>query len=62
MAMLKLAKDDPQKELEFEVKCALLISPEDRIHKLLILSQSILRLAKKYADRRTYQIIKRPVR
>ena len=31
MDLLKLEKDDFQKELEFEVKCALQISPEERL-------------------------------
>lgn len=62
MPILKLDKDDPQKELEFEVKCALQLSLEDRIHKLLLLSERIMRLAKQYETRRPYQIIKRPAR
>lgn len=61
MPVLKLEKDDPQKELEFEVRCALKVKPEDRIHKLLLLSKRMLRLAHRYEDRRPYQIIKRPV-
>ena len=62
MPMLKLDKDDPQKELEFEVKCALQLTLKDRIQKMLMLSQRMLKVAKRYADQRTYQIIKRPVR
>lgn len=31
MSILKLDKDDPQKELEFEVKCALMETPEKRL-------------------------------
>ncbi len=57
--MLSLDKDDPQKELEFEVKCNLEIKQGDRIHKMLDLTKSMLRLAKKYEDRKSYQIIKR---
>ncbi|MDO8527843.1 MAG: hypothetical protein Q7T03_09175 [Deltaproteobacteria bacterium] len=59
MPILKLDKDDPQKELEFEVKCGLAIRPEDRIHKLLEHTKAMLRLAKRYEDRRPSQIIKR---
>lgn len=62
MPMLKLDKDDPQKELEFEVRCALQIRQVDRIRQLLALSQTMLKLAKQYADKRPYQIIKRPSR
>lgn len=61
MPMLKLAKDDPKKELEFNVKCALAMSQNDRIHKLLLLSEAMLKLAKRHETRRPYQIIKRPV-
>lgn len=31
--MLKLDKHDPQKELEFEVRCALMMTPEERLEK-----------------------------
>ncbi|MBI4211359.1 MAG: hypothetical protein HY540_01855 [Deltaproteobacteria bacterium] len=60
--MLKLDKDDPQAELEFEVKCALEYTQAERIHKMLDLTKTILKLAGKYADRKTPQIIKRPSR
>ncbi|MBF0491617.1 MAG: hypothetical protein HQM15_02410 [Deltaproteobacteria bacterium] len=59
MPMLILDKEDLQKELEFEVKCALTIKPEDRIKKLHLLSEHVLKLAGKYETRRPYQIIKR---
>lgn len=62
MPMLKLDKHDPQKELEFEVRCALMMTLADRIHKMLLHSQAMLKLAKQYATRRPYQIIKRPAR
>lgn len=62
MPMLKLAKHDPKKELEFEVSCALAYSPDQRIHKLIILTKEMLKLAGKYEDRKTSQIIKRPAR
>lgn len=61
MPVLKLEKDDPMRELEFEVKCALAMSQEDRIHKLLLLSESMLRLAKRHETRRPDQIVKRPL-
>ena len=60
--MLKLDKHDPQKELEFEVRCALMIKQADRIRQLLALSQTMLKLAKQYADKRPRQIVKRPSR
>lgn len=62
MPLLKLEKDDPQKELEFEVRCALLMSQGDRIKKQLLLAERILRTAKKYEVRRPHQIIKRSAR
>ena len=62
MALLKLDKHDPRRELEFEVKCALRLTQQDRIHKLILLSQAMLKLAKQYENRRPYQIIKREVR
>lgn len=31
MPLLKLDKDDPQKELEFEVACELKLTPEERL-------------------------------
>ncbi len=61
MPILKLDKDDPQKELEFEVKCALQLSLKDRIKKMLMLSARMLKVAKKYGNQRPYQIIKRPI-
>lgn len=39
MAILKLAQDDPKKELEFEVRAALQMIQGDRIHKMLELSK-----------------------
>jgi len=61
MPILKLDKDDPKKELEFDVKCGLEVKQGDRIRKLLMFSESLLKLAKKYAAQRPYQIIKRPL-
>lgn len=60
--ILKLDKDDPQKELEFEVRCALLMTQGDRIKKQLLLTERVMRTAKKYEVRRPYQIIKRETR
>ena len=57
--MLKLDKDDPKKELEFEVSCSLNYSMSERLHKLLLISAQILKLAKKYENRKTTQVIKR---
>lgn len=59
MPMLKLSKDDPKKELEFEVSCALAYTVSERLHKLLALSKQMLKLAKKYENRKPPQIIKR---
>jgi len=33
MPILKLDKHDPQKELEFEVRCALMKTPEERLQE-----------------------------
>lgn len=62
MPLLKLDQDDPEKEREFEIKCALELTPEERIHKLLMHSEAMLKLAKRYENRRTYQVIKRELR
>ena len=62
MPLLKLAKHDPQKELEFNVRCALALPQDINIHKMLQLAETLLRLAKKYASQKPYQIIKRPLR
>jgi len=59
MPILKLKKDDPQRELEFEVLCSLKYSIAQRLHKLLILSERMLKMANKYEDRKTPKIIKR---
>lgn len=59
MPILKLDKDDPKKELEFDIKCSLQYTIPQRIHQMLELSQRMLRLAKQYEDRRSPQIIKR---
>ncbi len=59
MPMLKLDKHDPQKELEFDVACSLSYTVAQRVHRLLELSQRILKLAKKYEIRRSPQVLKR---
>lgn len=62
MPILKLKKDDPKRELEFEVECDLSYSISERLHKLLILSKRFLKLAGRYEDRRPPQVIKRKAR
>lgn len=59
MPILKLKKHDPKKELEFEIECSLKYSVSQRMHRILSLSEEILKLAKKYENRKTTQIIKR---
>lgn len=57
--ILKLDKDDPAKELDFDVRCALERPLAMRIHVMLEVSRRMLMLARKYADRRSYKIIQR---
>jgi hypothetical protein len=57
--ILKLDKDDPEKELDFDVRCALERPVAMRISVMLEVSRRMLVLARKYADRRAYKIIQR---
>ena len=60
MALLKLAKDDPQKELEFEVKCALTENPEERLRRWLAWNIDMLTwFYKLHGHQTTPQIVKR---
>lgn len=61
MPMLKLDKDDPQKELEFEVRCALMMTPEERLKEWYEWNIKMLKwFEKRYGSERSPKIIKRP--
>lgn len=62
MPLLKLDPNDTEQELQFNIRSELQLSMEQRVRRLIELSQRILKLAGKYADRRTPQIIKREAR
>lgn len=59
MPILKLSKHDPKKELEFDVRCHLELSVEQRLKMLWLLSLDTLKLAKLYAPRKALTIVKR---
>lgn len=62
MHLLKLEKDDPERELEFEVKCGLEIPPDERLQHWLEWNLTMLDFIKKQQNesRKTPQIVKRP--
>ena len=51
MPLLKLDKDDPQKELEFEVKCALEQDPSVRLDRWLEWNIDMLKFAEENQKR-----------
>lgn len=61
MPLLKLDKDDPEKELEFEVKCSLEYTPEERLERWIDWNISMLKFAEQqsHEDRNPDKIIKR---
>ena len=68
MPLLKLEKDDPQKELEFDIKCALEVNPEMRLEKWwewniqmlnFIAQQHPEALLRDYGHQNSSQVIKR---
>ncbi|MBI2082735.1 MAG: hypothetical protein HYT76_04115 [Deltaproteobacteria bacterium] len=65
MPILKLEKDDPQKELEFEVKCALEQTPEQRLERWYEWNINLLKFAQErrkalFGPEETPKIVKRP--
>lgn len=62
MPLLKLKKDDPQKEMEFEVQCSLQMLPEERLRYWLEWNLTMLKFMKQqeYESKKNPQIIKRP--
>lgn len=64
MPLLALEKDDPQKELEFDVKCVLEVAPSDRLDQWLEWNISMLRFIEQqrrilYGHEKTSQIPER---
>ena len=61
--ILKLEKDDPQKELEFDVQCALEVSPAERLEHWLEWNLSMLKfvfeMRKRHGDEKTPALVKR---
>lgn len=59
--MLKLDKDDPQKELEFEVRCALMYTPEQRLERWFEWNIKMLKwMEEMHGHKETPKIVKRP--
>lgn len=61
MPILKLSKDDPKKELEFEVKYQLSISPKTRLLKWLTWNIEMLKFIQSVQNenRKSNKVIKR---
>lgn len=61
MPILKLDKDDPKRELEFEVEYQLSIPPEERLIKWLRWNIEMLQFIRqrKNESRKSHKIIKR---
>ncbi len=57
--MLKLDKDDEEKERDFDLRFRLSCTPDQRIRMMLDVSKLSFTLAKQYATRKTYRIIQR---
>lgn len=58
-ALLKIEGHDEERERDFELRCELEYTPEQRVHRMLVISRRVLIMAKKYATRKTYRIIQR---
>lgn len=60
MPLLKLAKDDPKKELEFEVRCTLMMTPEERLKHWYVWNLKMLQWIKElHGHKDTPKIVKR---
>ncbi len=60
MPILKLDKHDPQKELEFEVRCALMHTPEERLEHWLEWNIKMLKwIEEMHGHQETPKIVKR---
>lgn len=59
MPILKLSKDDPKKEMDFELTCNLNLTLEQRLTMHWRHSVNMLKLAKIYATRKTFTVVKR---
>ncbi len=59
MAVLKLPKDDPEKELEFELEYQASLSVNERFTMLFNQMKIQSELLEKYGHRKPFEIIKR---
>jgi len=60
--ILKLAKDDPQRELEFEIDYLLSLTTQQRFEMMFRKSDEIKRTLLRHGYRKPSEIIKRPCR
>jgi hypothetical protein len=60
--ILKLAKDDPQREFEFELEYMLSLTTAQRTEMMERGSQEVMETLIRYGHRRPFEIIKRPCR
>lgn len=58
-SLLKVKGHDEEQERDFDLRHALTLTPEQRVHAMLELSRRVLKLAKQYETRKTYRIIQR---
>ncbi|HIE35734.1 MAG TPA: hypothetical protein EYP89_00655 [Candidatus Omnitrophica bacterium] len=58
-AVLKLKKDNPEKEIEFELKFLLSLSTKERFEMMFRKSEEMKEMLKRYGYGKTTQIIKR---
>ena len=57
--ILKLSQDNPEKELEFEIKYLSSLSIKKRFEMMLRKSKEMVKLLEKSGHRRAFEIIKR---
>jgi hypothetical protein len=60
--ILKLAKDDPQREFEFEVEYMLSLTTRQRFDMMHRASRRLMKTLIRHGHRRPTEIIKRPCR
>jgi len=60
--ILKCEKDDPRKELEFELDYQLSLTTAQRFHMMLRRSREMARMLRDHGHRQAPVIIKRPIR
>jgi hypothetical protein len=59
MPILKLEKDDKEKELDFEIEYQLSLTTEQRFEMMFIRSRQIAEMLIRYGHRKPFEIIKR---